>query len=251
MLNLLRKSAARKELAARPVGPAGGPRPGARFFSRAWAFPTRMDGRFDLVALHAWLVLERLKAAGMDAAAQALTDTLFIGFDEALREQGTGDMGMGRRMKAMANAFYGRLAAYGARQRRGRAGGGAGPQCLARRGGGRPCPRRWPPMSCARAPLWPLRSRQRRAGFRAAAGREGGHDRSLPFRISTISTGWGRPATRSHLPPTRRSAPRWRDWPACWRCRSFAARVESEETVAQPVSAGLSRWRPKSSRPVW
>ena len=72
-----------------------------------------MDGRFDLVALHGWLVLERLKAAGMDAAAQALTDILFIGFDEALREQGTGDMGMGRRMKAFANAFFGRLAAYG------------------------------------------------------------------------------------------------------------------------------------------
>ena len=37
-----------------------------------------------------------------------------MGFDEALREQGVSDMGMGRRMKAMANAFYGRLAAYGA-----------------------------------------------------------------------------------------------------------------------------------------
>jgi cytochrome b pre-mRNA-processing protein 3 len=48
----------------------------------------------------------------MDAAAQALTDLLFIGFDEALREQGTGDMGMGRRMKAFANAFFGRLTAY-------------------------------------------------------------------------------------------------------------------------------------------
>ena len=33
---------------------------------------------------------------------------------QALREQGVSDMGMGRRMKAIANAFYGRLAAYGA-----------------------------------------------------------------------------------------------------------------------------------------
>jgi cytochrome b pre-mRNA-processing protein 3 len=64
------------------------------------------------------MVLERLKAAGMDAEAQALTDTLFISFDEALREQGTGDMGMGRRMKAIANAFFGRLTAYsGAREK--------------------------------------------------------------------------------------------------------------------------------------
>ena len=75
-----------------------------------------MDGRFDLVALHGWLVLERLKAAGMDAAAPGADRCLFIGFDEALREQGTGDMGMGRRMKAIANAFFGRLAAYAGRR---------------------------------------------------------------------------------------------------------------------------------------
>src|ERR1700761_687376 len=86
MLNLLRKSAARKE------------------------FAVRLEN--DLVALHGWLTLERLKAVGMDGEAQALTDILFIGFDEALREQGIGDMGMGRRMKAFANAFFGRLTAY-------------------------------------------------------------------------------------------------------------------------------------------
>jgi cytochrome b pre-mRNA-processing protein 3 len=112
MLNLLRKSAARKEFAARLetqlVARARDP-----YFFRTLNVPDTVDGRFDLVTLHGWLVLERLKAAGMDAAAQALTDSLFIGFDEALREQGTGDMGMGRRMKAFANAFFGRLTAYG------------------------------------------------------------------------------------------------------------------------------------------
>ena len=71
-----------------------------------------MDGRFDMMALHSWLVLERLKKTGMDDTAQALTDTLFTSFDEALREQGTGDMGMSRRIKAMAEAFFGRLKAY-------------------------------------------------------------------------------------------------------------------------------------------
>jgi cytochrome b pre-mRNA-processing protein 3 len=112
MLNLLRKSAARKAFAARLemqlMARARHP-----VFFRDLNVPDTVDGRFDLVALHGWLVLERLKAAGMDPAAQALTDILFIGFDEALREQGTGDMGMGRRMKAFANAFFGRLAAYG------------------------------------------------------------------------------------------------------------------------------------------
>ena len=113
MLNLLRKSSARKayaqglydQLVARARAP---------FFFRELAVSDSIDGRFDLVTLHAWLVLDRLKAAGLDEAAQALTDTVFIGFDEALREQGTGDMGMGRRMKAMADAFFGRLSVYGA-----------------------------------------------------------------------------------------------------------------------------------------
>jgi cytochrome b pre-mRNA-processing protein 3 len=111
MLNLLRKSAARKQFAARLetqlVARARDP-----YFFRTLNVPDTVDGRFDLVNLHGWLVLERLKAAGMDAAAQALTDSLFIGFDEALREQGTGDMGMGRRMKAIASAFFGRLTVY-------------------------------------------------------------------------------------------------------------------------------------------
>jgi cytochrome b pre-mRNA-processing protein 3 len=115
MLNLLRKSAARKAFAQglydQMVARARAP-----VFFRELAVPDTIDGRFDLVTLHAWLVLERLKSTGQDAAAQALTDTLFIGFDEALREQGTGDMGMGRKMKAMADAFFGRLAVYSAAQ---------------------------------------------------------------------------------------------------------------------------------------
>ncbi len=43
---------------------------------------------------------------------QSLTDGIFLSFDEGLREQGAGDMGMSRRMKTLADAFYGRLAAY-------------------------------------------------------------------------------------------------------------------------------------------
>ena len=112
MLNLLRSRAARRQFVARLqeqlVARAREP-----MFFRDFAIPDTMDGRFDLAVLHAWLVLERLKAAQMGDVAQALTDEIFVSFDEALREQGTGDMGMGRRMKAMANAFYGRLKAYG------------------------------------------------------------------------------------------------------------------------------------------
>lgn len=71
-----------------------------------------IDGRFDMLALHAWLVLDRLAAQEEQGISQALVDALFVQFDEALREQGAGDMGMGRRMTKMADAFYGRLKAY-------------------------------------------------------------------------------------------------------------------------------------------
>jgi cytochrome b pre-mRNA-processing protein 3 len=74
--------------------------------------PDTIDGRFDLLVLHAWLVLDRLAQQNADALSQSLVDGLFVQFDEALREQGAGDMGMGRRMTKMADAFYGRLKAY-------------------------------------------------------------------------------------------------------------------------------------------
>ncbi len=65
-----------------------------------------------MVALHAWLVIGRLRAAGRADLAQALSDAIFVAFDEALRDLGNGDMGMGPRMKKLGNAFNGRLHAY-------------------------------------------------------------------------------------------------------------------------------------------
>ena len=79
------------------------------FFARL-EVPDTLDGRFDLLTLHAWLVLTRYQH---DAAlAQAFVDRVFAGFDEALREMGASDMGLGRRLKTFADAFYGRLKAY-------------------------------------------------------------------------------------------------------------------------------------------
>ncbi|HEX3663672.1 MAG TPA: ubiquinol-cytochrome C chaperone family protein [Rhizomicrobium sp.] len=72
------------------------------------------DGRFDLLVLHGWMVLQVLRSLGEGMLAQALIDSLFTRLDDALREQGAGDMSMSRRMKTMAGAFYGRLSAYDA-----------------------------------------------------------------------------------------------------------------------------------------
>jgi cytochrome b pre-mRNA-processing protein 3 len=83
-------------------------------FYRAGRVPDTLDGRFELVVLHAFLVLRRLKAAGPEGAglAQALFDRMFVDMDESLREIGVGDLGVGRRVKQMAQAFYGRAGAY-------------------------------------------------------------------------------------------------------------------------------------------
>jgi cytochrome b pre-mRNA-processing protein 3 len=83
------------------------------FFAKL-GVPDTIDGRFDLVVLHAWLVLERLRELGMKDVSQGVIDSLFASFDESLRDLGVGDIGIGHRVKKMADAFYGRLSAYGA-----------------------------------------------------------------------------------------------------------------------------------------
>jgi cytochrome b pre-mRNA-processing protein 3 len=75
--------------------------------------PDNLDGRFELVALHAFLVLRRLKLRdGGGGLAQALIDVLIRDLDRSLREMDVGDLGVSRRVKEMARGFYGRIAAY-------------------------------------------------------------------------------------------------------------------------------------------
>jgi cytochrome b pre-mRNA-processing protein 3 len=76
--------------------------------------PDTVDGRFELICLHAFLYLHRLRREQPGAAAlgQRFFDTMFADFDRSLREMGTGDLSVGREIKRMAEAFYGRIAAY-------------------------------------------------------------------------------------------------------------------------------------------
>jgi cytochrome b pre-mRNA-processing protein 3 len=82
----------------------------------AMGAPDRVDGRFELLTLHAGLVLRRLVALGglADAIAQDLVNGVFMHFDDTLREIGHSDTGVSKRLKGMAGAFYGRNAAYAA-----------------------------------------------------------------------------------------------------------------------------------------
>ncbi|HSU05161.1 MAG TPA: ubiquinol-cytochrome C chaperone family protein [Acetobacteraceae bacterium] len=76
--------------------------------------PDTLDGRFDLVGLHAVLLIERLRQAPSPgpALAQAVFDAMFSDMDVNLREMGVGDLSVGKKVKAMWNAFHGRAKAY-------------------------------------------------------------------------------------------------------------------------------------------
>lgn len=76
--------------------------------------PDTVDGRFDMIVLHAVLLMRRLRAGGArgEAAAQALFDAMFDDMDAALREMGTGDLKVGKKIREMGEAFYGRAKAY-------------------------------------------------------------------------------------------------------------------------------------------
>ena len=73
-----------------------------------------LDGRFDLVTLHVALVIARLKGADppLTVLSQALFDEMVGNFDVGLREAGVGDTGVGKRMKKLVQAFFGRAKAY-------------------------------------------------------------------------------------------------------------------------------------------
>ena len=78
--------------------------------------PDTVEGRFESLVLHAALVMRRLRVEGEagEVAAQHLFDVLFDDMDAALRELGVGDLIVGKRIRKMGEAFYGRARAYDA-----------------------------------------------------------------------------------------------------------------------------------------
>jgi cytochrome b pre-mRNA-processing protein 3 len=86
-----------------------------RFYT-SYGVADSIDGRFDLIILHVILLIRRLRREGDQGAelGQALFDATFADMDRSLREMGVGDLGVGRRVKAMAKAFFGRAEAYDA-----------------------------------------------------------------------------------------------------------------------------------------
>jgi cytochrome b pre-mRNA-processing protein 3 len=82
-------------------------------FYRDLGVPDTVNGRFDLLVLHLWIVLRRLKSIeGGAGLSQTLFDRFCDDMDANLREMGVGDLTVPKRMQAFGEAFYGRAAAY-------------------------------------------------------------------------------------------------------------------------------------------
>jgi cytochrome b pre-mRNA-processing protein 3 len=86
-------------------------------FYADYGVPDTLEGRFELLVLHAFLYFRRMKgetAADARETGQAVFDLMFLDMDRSLRELGVGDLSVPKKIKRMAQAFYGRVAAYDA-----------------------------------------------------------------------------------------------------------------------------------------
>lgn len=85
----------------------------ARFYAELGVRDS-LEGRFELFSLHVVLLMERLKGQGEAAAetSQAVFDQYVRGLDDAFRQIGVSDTAVGKKMKKLAGAFYGRLKAF-------------------------------------------------------------------------------------------------------------------------------------------
>jgi cytochrome b pre-mRNA-processing protein 3 len=81
----------------------------AALYARMGA-PDTVEGRFELLTLHVILLIDRLKDGSFEASAirQLLFDVYVSNLDGALREMGVGDLAVGKRMRKLGEAFYGR-----------------------------------------------------------------------------------------------------------------------------------------------
>ena len=78
--------------------------------------PDTVEGRFGLYMIHVILLAMRLRGQGRAAgeASQVMFDAFLRGLDDAMREMGVGDLSVGKKMRRLGEAFYGRAKRYDA-----------------------------------------------------------------------------------------------------------------------------------------
>ncbi len=82
-------------------------------FYRELGVADSVDGRFDMLLLHLWLVMRELRLKNAPPAlSQRLVERFCTDMDDNLRELGTSDLRVPKKMQEFGRALYGRAAAY-------------------------------------------------------------------------------------------------------------------------------------------
>src|ERR1051326_7473647 len=83
-------------------------------FYADYGVPDAPAGRFDMILLHLILFVRRLREepAPIRALGQGVFDLFCRDMDHSFREMGIGDLAVPKHMRRVAEAFYGRAAAY-------------------------------------------------------------------------------------------------------------------------------------------
>ncbi len=73
-----------------------------------------VTGRFDMITLHSFLLLEHLGGKGEVTTefGQALFDEVFMDMEYSLREMGVSDVSVGKKVRKMSEIFYGACNGY-------------------------------------------------------------------------------------------------------------------------------------------
>lgn len=72
------------------------------------------EGRYEILVLHLFLIMERLRFLGDEGLklSQELIDRFIIDIDDNMREMGVGDLTVPRKVKKAAAAYYDRVEVY-------------------------------------------------------------------------------------------------------------------------------------------
>lgn len=83
------------------------------FFYAELNVPDTLDGRFEMIVLHLFLIQHRLLREPQHTEfARHLSEAFFTDMDRSLRELGVADTGVSKRIKRMGKAYNGRLQVY-------------------------------------------------------------------------------------------------------------------------------------------
>lgn len=83
-------------------------------FYRGYGVPDTVDGRLDMIVLHLVLLLRQLSKGhgAMPPVGQQVFDRFCQDIDDNFREMGVGDLAVPKKMRAVAEAYYGRAKVY-------------------------------------------------------------------------------------------------------------------------------------------